>query len=239
MSAGFLLLIGFFIGIRHALEADHIAAVASLTSRQISLRHALQQGYWWGIGHTLTLLGVGGTVLWLNTVVPSQFVHWLELGVGAMLLVLGFDVLSQLRREQTHSSTPHSAENKMPLPGHLHQVEITTTTNPYTSPQDKGTNHFVLRPLLVGLVHGMAGSAALVMLTLQTMSSSQLGLLYVALFGLGSILGMTLLAVIISFPLRYSVQYATGLHFMLRAGIGLSTIIVGLVTILKQGSLAT
>jgi ABC-type nickel/cobalt efflux system permease component RcnA len=232
---GLLLIIGFFVGIRHALEADHVAAVASLTSRQTSLQYALRQGCWWGIGHTLTLLGVGGTVLWLDTLVPELLVHWLELAVGIMLLGLGIEVLYRLRRERIHFHTHQHPNNKIHFHGHAHREDRQGENHADLPHHHEHTN--LIRPLLVGLVHGMAGSAALVVLTIQTVGSAQLGLLYVALFGLGSIFGMALLSVAIAIPLRYSVQYAARFHHMLRTGIGLATITLGVVTIVEQGAL--
>src|SRR4051812_3090580 len=100
-----LLVLGFLLGMRHALEADHLAAVAALATRASTPRATVLRGAVWGVGHTLTLLGVGGVCLVLGRSVPEGWSRFLEMGVGAMLLALGADVLMRMRRERVHVHT--------------------------------------------------------------------------------------------------------------------------------------
>ena len=226
-----LLFLGFVIGMRHALEADHLAAVATLASRQRSLRQSLRHGAAWGIGHTLTLFLFGGMVLAMDSVIPQRVAEGLEMAVGAMLLLLGADVLRRVVRQRIHyHAHRHGAETP-----HFHAHSHAGEGQHAHSRHEHGHDHdFPLRALLIGLVHGMAGSAALILLTLETVDSVALGLAYIALFGLGSMVGMALLSAVISVPLRYSARRLTWLHNGLQLSIGGLTFGIG-ATLLWQG----
>ena len=219
-----LLLFGFLIGMRHALEADHVAAVASLTTKTNSLRNAIRQGAVWGLGHTLTLFIVGTFVLMIDSLIPEQVANMLEFLVGIMLVILGFDVLRRLYKERVHFHLHEHQNGKTHFHAHSHKNE--TVHNPNVH-EHKHPNKFPFRALFVGLIHGLAGSAALLLLTLDTVPSIATGILYIALFGLGSVFGMAILSVIIAIPLRYSAKKLTWLHHSLQGAIGIATIIVG------------
>lgn len=161
MSLATVLLAGFLLGLRHATEADHLAAVATLASRADDWRHAAKHGLAWGLGHALMLLGVCGVVLALNQTIDERLADRLEFAVGVMLIALGLDML---RRRIA------------PLP------RVTGAARP------------PLRALAVGMVHGLAGSAALVALSVSAVGTWSLGLLYVVVFGVGSLVGMGALA---------------------------------------------
>jgi len=178
-----LLLLGFLLGMRHTLEADHLAAVASITTQSFSTKQAVKQGAVWGLGHTITLFLCGSLVLLFDQVVPLTFAMFLEFAVGLMLCGLGIDVL-------------HS-------------------------------DGFPRRTLMIGFIHGIAGSAALIVLTLQSVDSYLTGLLYIALFGVGSILGMAALSAVVAIPLRHSAKGLTRLHNALQLSIGCITIFIG------------
>lgn len=217
-----LLMLGFLVGMRHAFEADHVAAVASLAANSRTLAETIRLGSVWGVGHTLTLFGFGLVALTMDALIPEQVSGMLEALVGLMLVLLGADLL---RRIYNHRTAPHEHPVTGGVPG-------------------LGGAHLVLRPqavplvpgraLLVGMVHGMAGSAALIVLALQTVDSVSTGLLYIALFGIGSILGMSLCAAAISFPLRW-VDSRTGIQQGLQVLIALATVILGGMILWEHG----
>jgi ABC-type nickel/cobalt efflux system permease component RcnA len=219
-----LLTLGFLLGMRHAVETDHVAAVASLATRSAGIGDTLRQGAVWGIGHTLTLFAFGSLVLWMDSIVPRQLAQGLEFAVGLMLVVLGMDVLRRLWRERIHFHAHRHADGRRHFHAHSHAGEAGHPALHHHAHPRRG---FPLRALCVGLVHGMAGSAALILLTLQTVQSPLTGMLYIALFGIGSIAGMALLSVVIAIPLHYSATGLTWLHNGLQAAIGTATIGIG------------
>ncbi|HFC05482.1 MAG TPA: urease accessory protein [Rhizobiales bacterium] len=228
-----ILLFGFLLGMRHAVEADHIAAVASLTSTTGSVRRGVQQGMAWGLGHTLTLFLFGSIVLFVANIVPEQVVSKIELAVGVMLIILGADVLRRVivERVHFHLHTHGLPQGKSQTHFHAHSHKGEQTKPHELNPhQHIHTRGFPLKALLVGLMHGMAGSAALILLTLQTLDSAWLGLIYIAVFGVGSIAGMGLFSLVIAIPLR-AARRMTWLYNGLQAIIGTTTIGLGLFTI--------
>lgn len=218
-----LLLLGFLLGMRHALEADHIAAVATLATRSGSYRHVMFQGAVWGLGHTLTLLLACSVVLFLDTVIPARFAQGLEAVVGAMLILLGADLLRRMLRDRVHLHTHRHDDGTAHFHAHSHAGEPSAHTLDH---QHAHARRFPARALYVGMIHGLAGSAALILLTLSTVSSPLTGLIYVGLFGVGSICGMALLSLVISVPLRSTRHFAL-LHHALQVTVGLATIAIG------------
>ena len=189
-----VLSLGAAFGMMHALEADHLAAVAALAARERSVAGTLRHGIAWGVGHTLTLLAFGGAILVLGASVDDRTAHWLEAAVGAMLVALGTDLLRRL----LHASAAGTAEVRVPL-----------------------------RAVAVGMMHGLAGTTALVLLALETAGSPLSGAAYIAAFGLGSIAGMAILSVAISMPLRASAARLAALNRGLQAAIALCSIVLG------------
>ncbi len=220
-----LLLLGFLIGMRHAVEADHVAAVASLATRSQSLRHTVFQGAVWGMGHTLTLFLFGSAVLLMNSVMPERLALGLEFVVGLMLVLLGADVLRRLIKERIHFHLHRHQGDVVHFHAHTHSAGEAHDPHHHQHSHPRG---FPLRALFVGLMHGMAGSAALILLTLQQVDSAWQGIGYIALFGVGSIAGMAVLSVAIAFPLRYSAQRLTWLHNGLQGTIGVVTLGLGI-----------
>ncbi|MGI8739774.1 MAG: urease accessory protein [Gammaproteobacteria bacterium] len=219
-----VLLLGFLIGMRHAVEADHVAAVATLATRSRSIADAVRQGAIWGLGHTLTLLAVGSIVLLLNAVVPERAAQALEFAVGVMLVGLGFDVLRRMLKARIHFHTHRHADGAEHFHAHAHDPEADHDPAHHNHEHARG---FPFRALFVGLMHGMAGSAALILLTLETVSSPAVGITYIALFGVGSIAGMAALSVVIAVPLRYSAHGLTRLHNGVQGVIGVATVMLG------------
>lgn len=226
-----IIFLGFLIGIQHAMEADHIAAVASLATRSRSVKDSVRQGVTWGMGHALTLFLFGGLVVVMDNVVSEQVARGLELAVGFMLVVLGLDVLRRLARKRIHFHSHHHGET-LHFHAHSHQPGRDHEADPH---QHVHAGRFPLRALLVGIMHGMAGSAALIILALNSVTSITQGLLYIALFGIGSILGMAVLAAVISLPLRYTSRSLTWAHNGLKALVGVVTIGLGCVLIYELG----
>ncbi|HVR07911.1 MAG TPA: urease accessory protein [Thermoanaerobaculia bacterium] len=219
-----LLFLGLLLGMRHALEADHVAAVASLATRSKGMRRTVLQGAVWGLGHTLTLLAVGGACLLLRAAISARLAAALEGAVGVMLVLLGADVLLRMRRRHVHLHVHRHPDGTVHFHAHSHAPEEAHDRDHHQHAHREG---FPLRALLVGMVHGLAGSAALLLVTLTTLSSAWLGVAYIAVFGIGSIAGMAVLAAVISVPLRGSMRSLAGWANGLEAAIGVGTLLVG------------
>jgi hypothetical protein len=219
-----LLGLGFVLGLRHALEADHAAAVASLATQNRSVLQTMKQGVAWGLGHTVTLLLFGSAVLIIGGVIPKHVADGLECAVGFMLVGLGIDVCRRIRNERIHFHL-HQHSNAAPhFHAHVHAPNLLHTTDTHQHVHPQG---FPYRAFVVGLMHGMAGSAALILLTLNTVMSPSLAISYIVVFGIGSVLGMALLSVVIAIPLWYSARSLTWVHQSLQTIVGVGTIILG------------
>ena len=224
-----VLFLGLVIGMQHALEADHVAAVSSIAARQTSIRRIVAHGAVWGLGHTATLmLAAGGAVLF-GWAIHDSLAEWLETLVGVMLIALGCHVVVALVRERVHFHRHGHGDGTVHIHAHSHKGE--------GAPHDprrhdhKHPRGLPVRTLLVGMMHGMAGSAALLVLTAATVGSAPLGLGYIALFGIGSVLGMAALSAVIAVPLTWSARALTWANGGLQGVIGLATIVLGVVVI--------
>lgn len=185
--------IGFLLGLRHALDADHVVAVTTIVSRERRFSRAAWVGALWGIGHSLSLFVVGGAIVAFRLVVPPRIGLTLELGVAFMLILLGF---LNLRRPIAHTH-PHPA-----------------------TPAGQ--------PLLVGLVHGLAGSAAAALLVLATIRSTVAALAYLAIFAIGTIAGMTLVTALLALPARLAGDRVLPYERRIRIAAGLLSLALGL-----------
>lgn len=232
MITGSVLLFGLLFGMQHALEADHLAAVATLVASEPDRKRVVRQGVFWGLGHTLTLLAFGGAVMVVGMALSEATVRGLEAAVGAMLVGLGLDLLRRLWKERVHfHAHRHAPQDLHHFHAHSHRGE--------TAPHDRDAHRHEHRPLplralLVGMVHGLAGSAALVLLTLQQVGDPWVGLLYVLVFGFGSVIGMGVLSWAVSLPMRLSGGQLTVGHRALTAGVALASIGLGLATVVTQ-----
>ncbi|MBI3343902.1 MAG: urease accessory protein [Gammaproteobacteria bacterium] len=223
MTLASILLIGVLLGMKHALEADHIAAVASLATRHTRVADVVRQGVVWGMGHTITLMTVCGGVLLIGAAIPVHFAQGLEIAVGIMLIGLGSEVLWRLRRARIHFHA-HRHFGRVHLHAHSHKGE---SEHKYSLHQHEHAKRLPMRPLAVGMMHGLAGSAVLVLLSLEAIHSPAWGVVYIALFGVGSIVGMAVLSVVIGISLRLSAAYLSRAHSLLNAGVGVATVLIG------------
>lgn len=214
------LLLGLLLGIRHALDIDHVVAVTTIVSRsRHTLRSALA-GVTWGVGHSIVLLAAGFAVLVLRLTIPDRLALFVEFAVGVMLVVLGVPLLWRLRKVHTHV---HRHEGEV----HLH---------PHSHADSRGHEHIHLRkPLLVGMIHGLAGSGALTLLALGAMPSILQGLLFLLLFGVGSILGMMVFGGLISLPFKLTAGFSLRLNLWFQGVAGLVSVALGLLIIWQTG----
>ena len=223
-----VLLVGFMIGLRHALEADHVAAVASIVTQKQGKSAAWRHGAVWGLGHTITLFIFGTVALLADTLIPHHVAALLECAVGLMLLYLGLDVLWRMSRNGVHFHV-HQHHGKRHL--HAHQHHLDESSDDETAHQHTHSKPFPIRTLMVGIMHGMAGSAALVVLTLNAAQNFWLGMGYILLFGIGSIAGMALISAAISLPFSLSNKRIERFVGYLQLGIGVGTSGLGGVTV--------
>ncbi|MDO9118252.1 MAG: hypothetical protein Q7U39_09860 [Nitrospira sp.] len=211
--------VGFLLGLRHALDADHLAAVSTVLAERPSVRASGLVGLWWGVGHTLTLLLVGAVVLVSGVHIPEPFALLAESGVGLLLVVLGGTLALKLFRERWH------------LHRHVHDGEPHVHLHSHRRREDHAHPHWArqsLRPLLIGMAHGVAGSAALMLVIVSNTSGIGQGLLYIAVFGLGSIGGMLMIGLTLSVPVIYSRAIGQRAFFAVQGAASLGSVGLGL-----------
>lgn len=219
-----VLLLGLLIGMQHALEVDHVTAVASLATRARSVGQIIRHGAVWGVGHSLTLLLLGGLVIVFGAAIPDPVAAGMELLVGVMLVALGFDVLRRLLRDRVHFHSHRHGDGKVHMHAHSHAGE----TGPHDADAHDHSHpqRLPLRTLLVGMMHGLAGSAALLILALGAVQSPTMALVYILMFGVGSVIGMAALSAVIALPLSVGAGLLTWAHRGLHGAIGGVTILV-------------
>jgi high-affinity nickel-transport protein len=206
-----IIALGFFLGMRHATDPDHVIAVSTIVSRQRNIARSALIGAFWGIGHTLTILLVGAAIILFNLVIPPRIGLSMELSVGLMLVLLGFmNVISFFRASSvtdgstiihshahSHGDYVHSHPHGHSPEAHPHRAEHTPLgyldrafgrLGPYQH----------MRPLIVGIVHGLAGSAAVALLVLTTIRNPYSAIAYLLVFGIGTIAGMMLITMSIA-----------------------------------------
>jgi cytochrome c biogenesis protein CcdA len=222
--------LGFLLGMQHALEADHIAAVSSIAARRSQIGDIVKHGLTWGLGHTLTLFVFAGVAVLLGRAIPETVAKPIEAAVGVMLIGLGAHVLWRLWRDRVHFHRHGHADGTVHFHAHSHAGD----TLPHARTAHTHEHGFRWRTLLVGLMHGMAGSAALLVLAVTQASSPMAGLGYVALFGIGSMIGMGVLSAVIAVPLAVSARFLTVANRALQGAVGAVTIAIGLVTLVEN-----
>ncbi len=188
-----VLLIGFVLGLQHAIEADHLAAVSTIVSEKKSLLTASIVGGFWGLGHTVSLFVVGAIVIFLKVQISESVETRLEAVVGGMLILLGLSALRKLFTAQEIHVHAHEHGER----GHLH-------IHSHGNETEVSHHRFSPRSILIGMVHGLAGSAALMLLILPTIPSPAIALLYILIFGLGSVGGMMAMSFLIGLPFHFT-----------------------------------
>ena len=186
-----LILLGFLLGIRHAVDPDHVVAIGTMATRSSSIRQSATLGALWGVGHTLTVMVVGGAIVLLRMAVSPRVALAMEFGVALMLIVLGLLNLAGAR----HHEPPAASR---------------------------------ARPLVVGMVHGMAGSAAIALLVLATIREPAPGLLYLACFGAGTVAGMVGVTALVVLPFTMVASRAGVSRRWLAAASGLASMAFGI-----------
>ena len=216
-----LLAVGFVLGLRHALDVDHLAAVSTIVSQRRSLWSSSLVGAVWGLGHTASLLAVGVLVIGLHTAIPPAVAQTLELGVAVMLIGLGANLLRTVLRGDTIHHHAHTHD------GHHH-------VHPHVHPVGTGADvahHHVLgagrRPFLVGLMHGLAGSAGLMLVVLATIPTPTLAVAYLVVFGVGSIGGMVAMSALLGVPLLLASERFAHAELAVQSAAALGSITVG------------
>lgn len=227
LGAFALLGLGLVFGLKHATEADHVIAVSTIASEQRSLLRSAIVGALWGVGHTASLIVVGVIVLTLRVAVPEGVANWLEFGVALMITGLG---VSALRRSLGRRRDVHLHQHKHDDVSHvhLHFHEHGTGHKDPVPAHSHAVSRIGFKPLLVGAMHGLAGSAALTLLVLTQINSTGLGLLYLTVFGIGSVFGMLLMSALIGLPFALSARRFNGLHYGLQTVAGALSIVFGL-----------
>jgi ABC-type nickel/cobalt efflux system permease component RcnA len=228
ISAVSILSGGLVIGIRHAFEADHLAAVSTIVSKRKNTLNSLLIGGVWGLGHTASLMIAGMCVIFLNIQI-ERYEKIFEFGVALMLIGLGANVLFKLVRGGRLHYHVHSHGSYTHIHPHIHE------NKPEPDPNSHHGLRLSIRPLLIGIVHGLAGSAALMLLVLSRIQSTALAFGYIIIFGIGSIGGMMLMSLVFSLPARFSTNHFKRTHLAVQAAAGLFSLVVGLSLVYKLG----
>lgn len=218
MTAFFaIVVLGFFLGVRHATDPDHVIAVTTIVARQRSVGYATVIGALWGLGHTLTILVVGAAIIFCDVVIPPRIALTMELSVGVMLILLGVLNLTgalKWRDKFTPSHMDHAGhvhddevaelcishhkESGDPMRDEFHSTEASTRL---ARALGRFGAYQLIRPVAVGIVHGLAGSAAVALLVLATIRNPWWAAGYLLVFGVGTIAGMMLITTAIAMPL--------------------------------------
>jgi len=209
-----LLGIGLVFGLKHATEVDHVVAVSTIVSRHRSLWRSGLVGAMWGAGHTAALLITGAIVLSLRVAIPERVGNWLEFGVALMIIGLGAAALwrALAKRADVHVHE-HSHDGVSHVHIHFHENE---TRHHASKTHSHAISAIGLKPVLIGTVHGLAGSAALTLLVLTQIDSAWVGFFYLLIFGAGSIVGMILMSGLIGLPFTLTSRNAGRVHHHLQ-----------------------
>ncbi len=209
------------LGLRHALDPDHLAAVSTFASEERSLWRSSLVGVSWGLGHTLSLVGFGSVIAVFRVTVTPRWSNWLEFAVGVMLVVLGLNVLRKIR--QTPPVHAHTHEHDGVVHSHLHF---------HLGQAGHAHGHHTLlfrgRPFVVGIVHGLAGTAAVTLMVVAAIPSLAMALTYLVIFGIGTIGGMVAMSVLMSLPLALAAGRFVRLERLVRLAAGLASLGFGL-----------
>jgi high-affinity nickel-transport protein len=244
-----ILLFGFFLGMRHATDSDHVVAVTTIVSRQRRIGSAAWTGIFWGIGHGLTLLIVGGAIILFGLIVPERLGMSLEFCVALMLILLGalnlkatFRAVESISADHEHDVHQHTHRHGDYVHSHLHGHEPAThghaeeAVPPAKLDRWFGSSQFyrALRPIFIGTVHGLAGSAAVALLVLPIIHDPLSAIAYLFVFGVGTIAGMMLITAAIAVPVSCSTRFQF-LHRHLGTAAGVFSLGFGLFLVYQIG----
>ena len=230
MEAITILGVGLILGLKHATEVDHVVAVSTIVSQHRNVWRSAMVGALWGIGHTASLLVIGVIVLSLRIAIPEQVSTWLEFCVALMIVGLGAVALWRSLRKRDHVHVhEHSHDGMSHVHVHFHEAE---TRHHEGQPREGQTHsHAVsaigLKPVLIGTMHGLAGSGALMLLVLAQTSSALIGFFYLVIFGLGSIFGMILMSGLIGLPFALTGRNLDRVHRHLQTAAAVLSIAFG------------
>jgi high-affinity nickel-transport protein len=244
-----ILALGFFLGMRHATDSDHVIAVSTIVSRERDVRHAAIIGMFWGVGHSITLLVVGGAIVLFGLVIPQRLGLSLEFCVALMLIVLGALNLRVALRgvharsaftEQDRHEHPHRHGDYIHSHPHGHAPETHGHSEKSVPParldrRFSGSRAYrAVRPTVIGVVHGLAGSAAIALLVLPIIRDPLWAVMYLSIFGAGTIAGMILITTAIAVPFSYSARFQF-VHRHLGAVAGVVSFSFGLFLVYQIG----
>jgi hypothetical protein len=248
------LFLGFFLGMRHATDADHVIAIATIVSRERSLAGSALIGAAWGVGHTITVMAVGAAIIVFGVVIPPQLGLSMEFAVGIMLVLLGVFTLTGMGRSvsashgvagvpaldlhdhpHAHGDYVHRHQHGHGPGAHGHADEHTPLARLDCIGLRRIAFYAWLRPFAVGLVHGLAGSAAVALMVLSIIREPVAALGYLLLFGLGTIVGMMLITLILSVPFAFTAVNLLKFNWRLRVASGLVSFVFGVVLIYSIG----
>jgi len=228
--------IGFLLGMRHATDPDHVIAVSTIVTREHSVKRSALTGVAWGIGHTLTIIAVGGAIILFRITLPPRLGLAMELAVGVMLIILGLKNIRGLitwSAERSGAAEPDQKRPRFHAHGdyvHVHE-DAPAHAHPHDPKQtpvatlDRWFERFdvyqLLRPLIIGIVHGLAGSAAVALLVLSTIQNVRWAIAYLAVFGFGTILGMMLITLTLGSTFVFGQRRFAHIdrHFGMAAGV--------------------
>ena len=226
-SFGLMASIGFLLGMRHATDADHVIAVSTIVSKERSLLKGGLIGALWGVGHTFTIFVVGIAIILFKIAIPARLGLSMEFSVGLMLILLGVLNLSGvMQRWMSKIDHAHESVSKA---GHMHALAATRE-------RDERLGRWTLiRPLAVGIVHGMAGSAAIALLVMTTIPTPLWQMFYILIFGIGTIAGMMLITACIAMPISYTSRRFSAWNHRLVYASGLLSLCFGLFVAYQTG----
>jgi len=245
-----IIVLGFFLGMRHATDPDHVIAVTTIVSRQRSMRQAVLIGALWGVGHTITIVVVGSAIILFGLVIPPRVGLTMELSVGLMLILLGILNLFGILRWITETVAPLQPGQHVHPHGHgdyVHSHPHGHSPEKHGHPEDATPVSWmdrtfgrlglyqVARPLAMGIVHGLAGSVAVALLVLTTIRVPSWAVLYLLVFGIGTVAGMMLITAAIAVPFTFSENRFARLNRGLGMVSGLVSVAFGLFIVYQMG----
>jgi len=239
-----VVLLGLFLGVRHSTDPDHVVAVSTIVSRQGSIRSSATIGLLWGLGHTLTIFFVGSAIIIFGVVIPPRVGLSMEFSVALMLILLGLLNLTGLMKWITERFTPaNTGSSASPQPAAGVVGESSDKTRGIRGRLQTVTNRTVgklgiyqtIRPLAVGLVHGLAGSAAVALLVLSTIKSPFWATAYLLVFGFGTMVGMMLMTAAISISMVYTKKTFFNVNRHLAVVSGFASVAFGMFLVYQIG----